>query len=596
MKHGLPQPEELRGFIRRYRSAFITVVVLSAILNVLVLGGSLYMMMVYDSVLPSHSIPTLAGLFIMLVMVYGFQGVFDNMRTRILGDVANAFDRALSRRVQRAIADGALHGARGAGDGLAPMRDLESVRSFLSGSGPSTLIDLPWMIFFIGVLSLLHIWLGVTALAGAVVLVGLTIATDRASKEPMGRVAALSAYRNAQAESNLRHVEMLTALGMRGRMDDRLQEMNSYHLASHSRLAQVTGVFGGFSKIGRMLLQSAILTVGALLVIDGKASGGVIFASSILSARALAPVDQAIANWRAFAAARIGWARLSTLLATVPAHVPPKVRLPKPEAELAVQQILLAAPGSQSLILQSVDFKLEAGDGVAIIGPSGCGKSSLARAMVGVWRPLRGSVRLDGASLTQWDGDALGQAIGYQPQLPSLLDGTIAQNIARFEPDAPSEVVIAAAKAAGVHELIVAMPQGYESPVGLDGANLSVGQQQRIALARALFRDPFLVVLDEPNANLDAEGDTALEAAIAAVRARGGIVAVISHRPSALAHVNKVLFLRNGIMEAFGLRDEVLQQITGRTRPTAFPQPRSTWQQPAAAPSAPAANAPENNS
>jgi ATP-binding cassette subfamily C protein PrsD len=571
------QPQELRGFVARYRGAFISIAVMSALLNVLVLGGSIYMMLVYDSVLPSHSIPTLAGLFLMLVMVYAFQGLFDNMRTRMLGDIAMAFDRAFSRRVQQAIADSALAGTRGAGDGLAPMRDLESIRSFLASAGPATLIDLPWMVFFIAVLSILHIWIGLTALVGAAVLVALTVATDRATRAPMGRVTALSAYRNAQAESNLRHAEMLTALGMRGRMETRWHTLNAYHMQAHARLGQVTGVFGGFSRIGRMLLQSAILTVGALLVIDGKASGGVIFASSILSARALAPVDQAIGNWRAFAAARIGWRRLSLFLAHVPPPAAPVTQLPLPSRDIGVQHLVVAAPGTQHVVLQGINFRLEAGDGLAIIGPSGSGKSSLARAMVGVWQPVRGGVRLDGATLDQWQPDALGAAIGYMPQVPSLLEGTIAQNIARFEPDAPSEAIIAAARCAGVHEMIVAMAQGYETEVGLDGGSLSIGQQQRIALARALYRDPFLVVLDEPNANLDTDGDTALEAAIAAVRARGGIVAVISHRPSALAQVNKVLFLRNAAMEAFGPRDEVLQEISGRNRPIGFPQRRQMW-------------------
>lgn len=567
MASAVQVPEEIRGIVRRYRRAFMTVALLSAILNILVLSGSMYMMLVYDSVLPSHSLPSLFGLLILLIVVYAFQGVFDAMRSRILADVGAGFDRAMTRRVQRAMTDAAVFGGRSAGDGLAPMRDLESVRSFLSGSGPSTLIDLPWIAFFMIILLLLHVWLGVTALIGGALLVTLTLITDRVTKKPTERLSMVSAYRNAQAESNLRHAEMLTAMGMRERMLDRWQHINAYYLSAQQGIGRSVTTLGGISKIGRMLLQSVILTVGAILVIDGKASGGVIFASSILSARALAPVDQAIANWRGFASARLGWRRLCDLLNRIPPEPDMQMMLPKPTSELRVEQLVIAPPGTQRVTVQGVDFSLKAGDALAIIGPSAAGKSSLGRALIGVWRPVRGAVRLDGAALDQWPGDTLGQSIGYLPQTVELLEGSVAENIARFEPEPKSEDIIAAATAAGVHEMIVGLPQGYETPVGNDGRNLSVGQQQRIALARALYGQPFLVLLDEPNSNLDADGDAALEKAIASVRERGGIAIVIAHRPSALSNVNLVLVLRDGRVEVMGPRDEVLRKVMSRPVP-----------------------------
>lgn len=560
-------PDELRDIVYRYRSAFVTIGLISALLNVLVLGGSFYTLLVYDSVLPSRSIATLFGLLAMLALVYAFQFAFETMRSRNLSDLAESFDRALSLRVQRLIGDNVLRGTPATGDGLSAMRDLESIRSFLTGPGPSTLIDLPWIVFFIIVLSLFHIWLGVTALIGGALLIALAFLTNRAVSKPTRQVAAIAGYRNAQAASNLRHVETLTALGMRDRMLDRWAAINERYAAEQRTVAGAVATLGGIGRMGRMLLQAVILSVGAWLVIEDRVTGGAIFASSMLAARALAPIDQAIAQWRSLSAARLGWQRLCCLLAAAPPRTVCEVMLPTPRQRLEVRELFILAPGTQRATLQGIDFELEAGDALAIIGPSAAGKSTLARAIVGAWQPTRGSVRLDGASVDQWPTTELGAHIGYLPQEVELFDGTIADNIARFDPDWSSEAVIAAARAAGVHDMIVAMPRGYETLVGHDGANLSMGQRQRIALARALYGDPFLLMLDEANSSLDAEGDAALEAAIAGARARGAIVVTIAHRPSALSAVNKVLFLRNGRMQAFGPRDEVLRHITAPQAP-----------------------------
>ncbi|MEO5587216.1 MAG: type I secretion system permease/ATPase [Novosphingobium sp.] len=564
---------ELSSTIRKYRSAFVTVAILSAVLNVLLLSGSIYMMMVYDSVLPSHSLPTLFGLFAMITGAYLFQGFFEHMRSRILGDVGAAFDRQLSRRVQEAISTASLRGSRMPGDGLGIMRDVEQIRAYLSGSGPASLIDMPWVVFFILVLGLLNIWLGVVALVGALVLVGLTVLTDRITREPTARIAAVAGYRNGMAETLLRHAELFVALGMRGRMLDRWDSVNRLYLGSHEKLAHSIALVGGAAKVFRLFIQSAVLTVGALLVIEGSVSGGIIFASSILLGRALAPIDQVIANWRQFAMARQGWERLDNFLNAVPPSEVSPLELPRPSVQLSVEQLTVVPPGTQVIAVQNVTFSMLAGSALGIIGPSAAGKSSLGRALIGIWPAARGNLRLDGATLDQWSLDRLGAMIGYLPQTVELLDGTIAENIARFEPDASSDEIIAAAQTAGVHDLVLALPQGYNTPIGPDGANLSAGQRQRIGLARALYGDPFLVLLDEPNSNLDAAGESALQGAITAVKNRGGIALVIAHRPSVLAQVDFILVLQSGRADHFGPRDEVLKRIAAAPPPVAGPGP-----------------------
>lgn len=554
-----PIGSELAQAVSRYRSAFVTVALLSAVINLLLISGSIYMLLIYDSVLPSHSAPTLFGLFAMIAAIYVILAAFEQMRARILGDVGSAVERQLAARVQHAISELSLRGARGGGDGLTPMRDLDSVRGFLASTGPATLMDLPWIAFFLMILFVLHYWLAVTALAGAIILLGLTFLTDRQTREPVSQLAQINAARSGIAESNVRHVEILTALGMRRRLIGRWGAVNERYLAANYRLARSVGTLGGVSKTFRMFLQSAILTVGALLVIDGHASGGIIFASAMLSGRALAPVDQAIANWRAFSTARAGWGRLTETLAKVPTEADATVLLPAPTESLVVQGLSVVPPGTQCLTVSDATFSLKAGDALGVVGPSAAGKTSLARALVGVWRPIRGTIRLDGATLDQWDRERLGEAIGYLPQTVELIEGTIAENISRFEPEAPSDKIIAAAQAAGAHEMIVQLPGGYATPVGADGQELSAGQRQRVGLARALYGDPFLIVLDEPNSNLDADGEAALERAIHGVRERGAIVVVIAHRPAALAQASHVLLMRQGRIEAFGPREKILQ-------------------------------------
>lgn len=557
---------ELWDATASYRRVFIAAFAVSAVLNILMLGGAFYMMLVYDSVLPSRSVPTLLGLLALLGVVYIFQGYFDTLRSSILADVANALDRQLSRRVQDAISQMRLSGRHSLAEGLIPMRDLDQIRSFLSG-GVATLFDLPWMVIFIAVLFALHSWLGFTTLAGAIVIFSLTVFTDRAMRRPSSRVAQIAAMRNGAADTNLRHVELLAALGMRERMQERFEVINQSYTAIQNTLNNSTVVFTGWSKILRLALQSLVLTVGALLVIDDRASGGVIFASAILSGRAMAPVDQVIGNWKNMIAARNGWDRITELLEKVPLPLEVVTSLPRPVDRLDVEGLYVPAPGSPIMVINDARFSLKAGDACGVIGPSGAGKSSLGKALIGIWPAVQGHVRLDGSALDQWAEAIRGRYVGYLPQTVELLEGTVAQNISRFDPDgqinpeAMSERVIAAARTAGVHDLIIGLPQGYDTPVGPGGETLPGGQCQRIGLARALFGDPFLVVLDEPNSNLDAEGDKALEGAILAIRARGGIAVIISHRPGVIEQTSHAMIMRAGQIAAFGPTREVLAKL-----------------------------------
>lgn len=570
---GLPQTSgELRAVLTRYRPAIWTIVLLSAVLNVLLLGGSMYMMLVYDSVLPSHSLPTLFGLLAMIIVVYVFQGVFDTLRSHLLSDLASDLDADLAPRVQAAISDATLRGGGSSAAGPAMLRDLDQVRTFLAGPGPGALIDLPWIFFFLAILFLLHVWLGVTALIGALVLIALTFMIDRRTGPATLELNQELATRQKAIDRSFQHIEALSVLGMRKRMAARWQESHRRFVDANDRLARSTSTLGNASKVFRMFLQSGILTVGALLVIDGKASGGIIFASSILAGRALAPVDTAIGNYRGFMAARLGWRRIEELLSRSALANAPAIAMPDPKSRLSVEGLVVAPPGSQRVAVGHAEFALEAGETLGLIGASAAGKTSLGRALVGAWPAARGAVRLDGATLDQWTEDERGRFIGYLPQTIELLEGSVADNIARFDGRGDSEAVIAAARMAGVHDMIVALPGGYDTPVGEDRAYLSAGQRQRVGLARALYRDPFLVVLDEPNSNLDAAGDAALDQAIASVSGRGGIAVIITHRTAALAKLDKIAVMREGRMEAFGPREEILRSLA----PPTAPPPRPT--------------------
>ena len=550
---------EIAAFLQSCRQIFWGMAIFSGLSNILMLTGSFFMLQVYDRVLPSRSIPTLIALLVLATALYMLQGGLDLVRSRISARIGRYLDETLGLRVFDAVVRMPLK-TRGDGDGLQPLRDLDQVRGFLSSGGPSALFDLPWMPVYIGICFLFHFWIGVTALAGALVLVMLTVLTEIRTRAPAKAFARLAVSRSSLAAEGRRNAEVLHAMGMRRQAASRWREVNKKYLSAHEAASDVASGIGGASKVFRAALQSIVLAVGAYLVIYQESTPGIIIAGSILTARALAPVELAIANWKGFVAARQSGERLGELLNLLPKEEEP-LALPAPTEALTVERIYVNAPGAEGAILNDVSFRLEKGHGLGIIGPSGSGKSTLARALVGVWPQLHGKISLDNAALGQWSSEALGRHIGYLPQSVELFDGSIAVNIARFDPHATPAAVLAAARAAGVHDLILSFPEGYGTRIGEGGMALSAGQRQRIGLARAFYGEPFLIVLDEPTSNLDADGEEALTEAILGVRRRGGIVVIIAHRPKALDGVDHVLVIADGKAQSFGPKDDVLRKV-----------------------------------
>jgi ATP-binding cassette subfamily C protein len=541
------------------RHAAAGLALVSGAINILMLTAPLFMLQVYDRVLASRSVPTLLGLACLALGLYVFQAFLDVIRARILLRVGERIDRQISARVHETVIRLPLK-TRTVGDGLQPLRDLDSVRNFLGTQAPTALFDLPWMPLYLAICFLFHVWIGVTALSGALILMSLTVATEALTRASLRDTTMQGMDRNARMDASRRNAEVVHAMGMNDVLTARWSTVNGAYLASNRRTGDVVSAFSASSRAIRQILQSAILGVGAYLVIGQEVTAGVMVASSIMMGRALAPVDLAISGWKPFLAARQSWLRLKELLALVP---PPAsmLALPTPVGSLMAEMLTIIPPGRKTPTVTGVSLSLSAGSALGVIGPSGSGKSTLIRALVGVWTPAAGKIRLDGASLHQWDCRALGAHIGYLPQGVDLFEGTISQNIARFNDSLDPAAVVAAAKAAGTHDLIIQFEGGYQTNVGEGGSVLSAGQRQRIGLARALYGDPFLVVLDEPNANLDADGERAVIRAIAAIRARGGIAIVVAHRPSALGAVDYVLMMEAGRCKALGLRDAVLSRV-----------------------------------
>ena len=556
----LAGPTAVDGVFRAVRSALFGVALVSLLVNLLMLTGPLYMLQVYDRVLASGSVPTLLVISGFALVLYTVFGLLEGLRSRILSRIGQRIDARLSGLAF--IVSSRLPLRLGAGAAkLRPVQDLDAVRTFMSGPGPSAIFDLPWMPVYFALLFLFHPLLGWLAIGGAVlicILIGLNEATSR---KPVSEAARASSRRAAVEEAGRRNAEALGAMAMEGALMQRWERENEAFLDVQRRAQDWSGFFATAIKTVRFLLQSAVLGVGAWLAILHEVSPGVVIAGSILTSRALAPVEQAVAHWRSFAAARLGRRRLREVFAKLADADMERLELPLPQRGLTVEHLACGPAGMNRPVVQGVAFELAAGDGLGIIGPSGSGKSTLARALVGLAPPLHGAVRLDGAELSQWPPARRGRIVGYLPQDVQLFDGTVTENIARFEPDVEAEAVIEAARMADIHDFVTGLPEGYNTLIGSEGMMLSGGQQQRIALARALFRKPFLVVLDEPNSNLDSDGEAALTRAIREIRAAGCIVVVIAHRPSAIAAVDKVLCLRDGRMAAFGPKDEVLKRV-----------------------------------
>ena len=549
--------------LRESARRMVGIAVFSGVINVLMLSGSLYMLQVYDRVIPSRNIATLLGLSLIVLFAYLVQGYFDALRARMLCRVATLFDVGLQRSIHTALATLPLRGVKPMLM-QQPLRDLDQIRTFMSGMGPTAFLDMPWIPIFLVALFLFHPAIGMTALTGIAAIIAMTLLTERMSRGAAQAAMNSSAQRQVLADATQRNAEVIRALGMTDRFATRWSWANERYLQQNIRAADVFANLGSGAKVLRYVLQSGLLGIGAYLVVVDRASGGIMIASSIMMGRALAPIETALGSWKQLVAARQGIARLREICKTTAAPPPPPVVLPRPCRELSVKDLCVAAPGTSKAIISNISFSLKAGMGLALLGASASGKTSLSKALVGIWPAHYGVVRLDGAALDQL-GDNLGQYVGFLPQDVALFDGTVAENISRFDEGASSEAILKAAQIAGVHELILRLPEGYSTRIGEGGMSLSAGQRQRIGLARAIFGDPFLIVLDEPNANLDADGENALGRAIQILRHNNSIVIVISHRPSALGALNMAMVLHEGRRIAFGAREEIFARVRGST-------------------------------
>lgn len=542
------------------RGALSSAVAFSGIMNLLGLAGPLFMLEIYDRVLPSRSTPTLVALLLLVGGLFAFWGLFDVLRSRIMARIAASTDTLLSERVFAVITGTALK-ARVEADALRPVQDLDQIRGFLAGSGPAALFDLPWTPVYLLVCFLLHPLIGWCTFAGLIVLSGMTLATGVRTRSLVMAASLAQGQRNRYGEAAYRDAEAIAAMSMAGRALRRWQEAQGRLTTLQRQAADIAGTMAGVAKAGRYALQSGMLGLGAYLVIANEMTAGSIVAGSIIVTKALAPAEEVIGNWRGMSAARQAWKRLHEIFALFPPE-PGRTAIPLPSHSLSAAALFVAPPSDpRRLTVQNVSLDLTAGTVLGVVGPSGSGKSSLIRGLVGVWPLLRGSVRVDGATLDQWPDESRGRFIGYMPQAVTLFPGTIAENIARLDAAASDADIVEAAQAAAVHDLIVGLPDGYETRVGDGGIDLSAGQRQRVALARALYGSPFLVVLDEPNSNLDSAGEQALIRAIQNIRSRGGIVIIVAHRTSILSTLDLVLVMEAGATKSFGAPNVLLKAV-----------------------------------
>jgi len=549
--------DELGAAVRALRNALVTVAVFSGFSNVLMLSPAIYMLQVYDRVLGSRNETTLLVLSVLVVGAFLFMAALESVRGWVLVRVGARLDAQLNSRVFTAAFERNLR--RPGSNTAQPIHDLNTVRQTLTGAALLAAFDAPWLPVYLLVIFLMSPALGWFALVGALVLLVLAAVNERVSKPKLDEAQKFSLQSHQALTNNLRNAEVIEAMGMLPQLRRRWYALHRQQLHTQAQASDIAAVLNGATKFLRVALQSLALGFGALLVLRGELTPGGMIAASILTGRALAPVELLVGNWKQIVTGRQAYSRLRELLGI---HPPREqgMSLPKPRGQVSVEMASAAAPGTQRLILKNLNFSIAVGEAVAVVGPSASGKSSLARLLVGIWPTVAGGVRLDGASVFAWNKDELGPHIGYLPQDIELFDGTVAENIARFG-DVDAEQVVEAARRADMHEQILRLPQGYDTPLGADGSNLSGGQRQRIGLARALYGDPSFIVLDEPNSNLDESGEKALVDAIKGLKAQGRTVVVITHRMSTLSAVDKILVLADGMVATFGHRDEVFKSM-----------------------------------
>lgn len=601
MKKLLNPKNEIELVLLSFKRTFYTVGAFSAIVNLLMLAPSLYMLQVYDRVLASRNEITLLMLTVMILGAYALMSLLELVRSFVLVRVGARFDMELNKRVYTASFERNLKSA-GGNPGQSLM-DLTSLRQFLTGNALFAFFDAPWFPVYLIVIFVFEPSLGLFALCGTAVLIVLAYVNEKITHVPLAEANTMAINASTLATNNLRNAEVIESMGMLPNLQSRWFKLHSKFLNLQAVASEKAGIINSVTKFVQISLQSLVLGFGALLVLENKITPGMMIAASILIGRALAPVQQVIGVWKSWSSTRSAYERLTALLEKHPPR-DAGMALPKPTGQMSVEGVAAAPPGITVPVLRNVTFALQAGDVLGVIGPSGCGKSTLARLMVGVWPALAGKVRLDGADIYQWNKAELGPHLGYLPQDIELFGGSIAENIARFG-EVDSEKVVEAAKRAGVHDMVLHMPKGYDTLLGDGGAGLSGGQKQRLGLARAMYGDPSLLVLDEPNSNLDDVGEAALLKAVHEMRQRGKTVVLITHRTSAIAATTKLLLLRDGIAAMFGPTNQVLAALNEQNqkqieaqRAAQQPAPQQVaspqaGQPPAAAPqTAPAADQP----
>ncbi|MEV8467349.1 type I secretion system permease/ATPase [Fluviibacterium sp. DFM31] len=549
---------ELRAARAENRGLFWFVAVFSTFVNLLMLTGPLFMLQVYDRVLGSRSEATLVALAALVAFLYLMMGLLDYVRGRVLTRIGARFQAKLDRRVFSAAIDDAAKSNRSAA--AAGVRDLETVQKFLSSPVLSAMFDVPFTPVFLFGIFIFHPWLGMLAIGGGLILVAITVMNQAMTRRPVVESHVASAEADRMSERLKTEAEMVQSLGMRNSAFTRWQAIRNKSLGLAVTASDAQGSFAAATKTFRLFLQSAMLGLGAYLVLQNLVTPGAMIAASILMGRALAPIEIAVSQWALVQSASRAWNNLARLLTEQPPK-PPLTQLPAPKAHLEVSQVTALPPGEQQATLRMVSFRLDPGQAMGVIGPSGAGKSTLAKVLTGAWRPAGGTVRLDGATLDQYEPDLLGRYIGYLPQKVQLFDGTVAENIARLDPNARDTDIVAAAKEAAAHEMILNLPNGYDTYLAMDGGHLSGGQIQRVGLARALYGAPVILVLDEPNSNLDNEGSIALNEAIRRMKREGKAVLIMAHRPAAIQECDLLLVLDGGIVRATGPRDEVLSKM-----------------------------------